>query len=225
MPMDVLKDPNLSSSAKLLYTLIQSYSAKTGVCWASNERLAKGIGLNHPDSVTRLLRELKKERYIDIERGKNSKKIMLLAIEKEHSPDSEGLVTEMAPDQNVGSAPDQNVGLVSKNKKVNSISKDIGEDPVSYGREDINLVLATLQAVVNMPLDGSVKENRKYAHLLIQKHKNVEGIITVIKLAASHKYFSTKLASAQKLYYSFAEIVQALKAEERKVNTPIEEFT
>lgn len=149
MPMDVLEDRNLSASAKLLYTLIQSFSAKTGKCWASNETLAERLGMDHPDSVTRLIRELKKHKYIHVEsKGYRGKIITLLQIEKKHQPDRAGRietrpneqVDEIKPDQNVGFKPDHIVGQESNSEKVNntvSTNVDTGEMVDSQSDQEI----------------------------------------------------------------------------------------
>jgi hypothetical protein len=53
---DVLRDPNISTSAKALYSLLCTYADDDGVCWPSNETLAQALGSRA--SVKRWLVEL-----------------------------------------------------------------------------------------------------------------------------------------------------------------------
>lgn len=78
----VLNDSRLSSSAKLLFGLITSLQTKTGYCYASNEFLAKELGVTCEDTITKLVRKLKETGYItiEIERDEQTKKTLMRKI-------------------------------------------------------------------------------------------------------------------------------------------------
>lgn len=67
----IITDPVLSSktlkpNAKLLFAKITSLQLSRGYCYASNEYLGESIDVR-PDTITRLLRQLSEEGYLDIQ--------------------------------------------------------------------------------------------------------------------------------------------------------------
>ena len=73
IPVDILKDQTISASAKLLYGVIDSFQKKSGVCFASNERLAEELGGCTARTASKCIGELKDAGYILIENGKTRK--------------------------------------------------------------------------------------------------------------------------------------------------------
>ena len=64
IPMEVLNDENITSSAKLLLGVIISFSNnKYQVAFANNARYARALDLA-PRTITRLIKELKDQNYI-----------------------------------------------------------------------------------------------------------------------------------------------------------------
>jgi hypothetical protein len=66
IPMVVVTDKELSSSAKCLYGYIDLFSIKKGYCYASNEYISNCFGLSKR-SITRLIKLLIDKDYIRIE--------------------------------------------------------------------------------------------------------------------------------------------------------------
>jgi len=86
-----------------------------------------------------------------------------------------------------------------------------------YGNPEVNTFLETLKKEFELGLlDGSTAENRKYAWLAIKKCGRLDIALAVIKAAAADDFYGDKIASAKKLYYHMAEIVQ--KARGKKNN-------
>ena len=67
LPNCLLRYPNLSSSAKLLWARLSQYSGEKGYCWPKQEVLAEEIGLSS-ERVRKLLKELETEGFIKVER-------------------------------------------------------------------------------------------------------------------------------------------------------------
>jgi DNA-binding transcriptional ArsR family regulator len=86
-----------------------------------------------------------------------------------------------------------------------------------YGNPEVNSFLEALKKEFELGLlDGSAAENRKYAWLAIKKCGRLGVALAVIKAAAADDFYGDKIASAKKLYYHMAEIVQ--KARGKKDN-------
>ena len=73
IPVDVLRDQNISATAKLLYGIIDSFQRKSGVCYASNERLAEELGGCTARTASKCIGELKEAGYVSIDTGKARK--------------------------------------------------------------------------------------------------------------------------------------------------------
>ena len=65
MPNAVLFNETLTEGAKLLYPLISSYTAKEGVCWASNKHFAERVGVSER-TISRRIQELAKASFLAI---------------------------------------------------------------------------------------------------------------------------------------------------------------
>ncbi len=75
LPNKILFNPDLSSTAKLMYCYISSLCAKNGYCWAHNDALAEKMGISE-SQVKRVLSALKT--YLDIRDGENHKRKIYL---------------------------------------------------------------------------------------------------------------------------------------------------
>ena len=70
IPIDLVKDHRISASAKLLYGVIDSFQRKSGVCFASNDRLAEELGGCTARTASKCIGELKEAGYIQVNNGK-----------------------------------------------------------------------------------------------------------------------------------------------------------
>ena len=73
IPVDLVKDSRISASAKILYGVIESFQRKSGVCFASNERLAQELGGCTARTASKCIGELKEAGYIQIDNDKTRK--------------------------------------------------------------------------------------------------------------------------------------------------------
>lgn len=76
VPVHLLKDRDVSATAKLLYGVIDSFQKRSGICFASNERLADEVAGCSPRTISRCITELKEAGYITVE-GEDGRKIRL----------------------------------------------------------------------------------------------------------------------------------------------------
>ena len=70
VPTNLLSDRNISATAKLLYGVIDSFQRKSGVCYASNDRLSEEIAGCSARTISRAIAELKEAGYIDVDDAK-----------------------------------------------------------------------------------------------------------------------------------------------------------
>lgn len=70
-PKCVLKDRNISFSAKVLYGQLNRLQGEDG-CWASNQYLAELLGVS-TRAITDIIKSLEENNFIKIERVNNQK--------------------------------------------------------------------------------------------------------------------------------------------------------
>ena len=67
IPNLLLKSPQLSNNAKVVYAKLLSYAWENQLCFPGQERMAEDIGSSQP-TIARSLMELQKEGWLEIER-------------------------------------------------------------------------------------------------------------------------------------------------------------
>jgi len=107
-----------------------------------------------------------------------------------------------------------------KNDKNDNNEKNISKDIVitSYGNEDINSLMEYLREKIGGTPDGSVKDNRRFASLLINRFKKdypdkspVDLISQLIDAGLADAFHSKNITSFKYLYYHAQQIIQSLK--------------
>jgi len=79
---------------------------------------------------------------------------------------------------------------------------------VEYGNKDINLLISYLKEKLSLPLlDGTVQQNRRYAHSLIRKFDGVDKVKLLIDATAQDDFWATKITSFQQLFYKAVQII------------------
>ncbi len=73
IPLNIIEDKDLSSSAKILYGYLLLLTHRKGYCYASNDYLKEVLGISSR-SITRLLRKLKNNHYISLKYEINYKR-------------------------------------------------------------------------------------------------------------------------------------------------------
>jgi len=79
LPMIVIQDKNISSTAKVLMGLITTLSIKDGYCYASNRYLSNILKVSRR-TITSCITSLKRNNYIKVVNEINSRQIYLANI-------------------------------------------------------------------------------------------------------------------------------------------------
>jgi len=111
-----------------------------------------------------------------------------------------------------------------KHNTNNTSYKEGKKSSSSYGNEDINLITKTFKEALGGSLDGTIKENRYFAYLLLQKFKKdypdknpVELVQFLIKAALQDNFHSRNATSFKYLYYNAKKIIQSIKGRLNKI--------
>jgi hypothetical protein len=67
LPNRILRDPDLSPAAKLVYAGILSYAWRDESAWPGQARLAADLGVHH-NTVWRMIKELQERGYLTVKR-------------------------------------------------------------------------------------------------------------------------------------------------------------
>jgi hypothetical protein len=67
VPNAILKDPKISTNAKVVYAMLLSYAWHNNKVFPGQERMAEDIGMSRP-SVTKAIGELVKAEYLEVTR-------------------------------------------------------------------------------------------------------------------------------------------------------------
>ncbi len=104
-------------------------------------------------------------------------------------------------------------------------SKEVGKPiPSSYGNEEINNLIVFLKEELGGSPDGTQKENRQFAHLLLNKIKKdylgknpIEIIQFLIQAGLKDNFHGKNLTNFKYLYYNTQKIIQSIKGRGSKV--------
>lgn len=99
-----------------------------------------------------------------------------------------------------------------------------GETPVSYGNGDINIIYDFLRERLGGSPDGSVKENRRFAYLLLGRLKKdypdqnqIDLVKFLIEAGLKDSFHGKNLTNFKYLYYHAQQILSSIKS---RVNNP-----
>ena len=92
----------------------------------------------------------------------------------------------------------------------NNTTKVVEGIPSEYGKPEITKILNTLKEKFSLTkLDGSEKENRRYANLAIKKFG--DDLPAIIEAAAKDEFWKNKVSSVKDIYYNGVKILQLKK--------------
>jgi len=99
-----------------------------------------------------------------------------------------------------------------------SSKEDREKSPPSYGNKDINEVIKFLREELGASPDGTVKENRRFAYLLLKKFQKdypdkdpVKAVQFLIKAALNDDFHRKNATNFKYLYYNSQKIIQSFK--------------
>lgn len=89
------------------------------------------------------------------------------------------------------------------------------------GNADVNLVLSYFSEFTGLiKFDGTIKENRRYAYLALQKFGSPQNVGKLIQLAVQDEFHRKNLTSIKYLYYNGVKFLAA--ARESKINPKVQ---
>ena len=235
IPMSVKERRDLSANAKLLYGEIMALARRKGFCYATNQYIAERMGLAK-SSITAIIRELKNKNLIKVEirrvkegtyRRITINPVNYQTVEIVEAKEDRGLLHNdrgFSQTEEGGSAVEGSQKRYRQRDIDNkSISKEIQAKPDSYGNKDINKIYDYLKEKISGTPDGTIKENRRFAKLLLDKfrkdypnHDPAEVVCTLIDISARDDFHSKNSTSFKYLYYNSQKIIKAFKGRNNK---------
>jgi len=203
----ILENKELSLKAKGLFAYL--YSKPDG--WDfSHKRIALEMK-ESSNTIAKILKELEKNGYLKRKRLHTGRMNYFIMYE----PHTKKATYQKSQRGKVGTV--SNIEVSSNTK----LSKDSSK---SYGREDINQSIEFLKEKNNGMIDGTIKENRQYATLLINKIKKaypgkdtVNQIKVIIQTALQDEFHSKNATSMKYLYYNTQKIIQTVRSKQNRV--------
>ncbi len=226
-----------------LYLQMKRYAGEGGKCFATEQTLCKQLGIGRK-ALHNSLKYLIEHGWIDkigFSSGKtrpiNTYKVN--DIWKENIEHYKKIVSERAVSSNAKDSAQKEEDSVQKSSKIVS-ERAIEEEPVkeepikktlirikgetpTYGNEDINILTKYLEEHLSGSLDGTIKENRNYTHLLLSRFKkdypnrdSVELIKIVIDRGVADRFHARNLTNFKYLFYNAQKIIQSAKSDLNK---------
>ena len=201
IPVSILENKSLSANAKLLYAEILALSKKSGLCYATNTYLGEILALS-PRTIPDLLQELKGNGLVivDIERSEEGTyrniRVSYFTEGGYRSKASRGIAKSRG----------------QKRNRQREIDKELHSrrNTSEYGKPEITKILNTLKEKFSLTrLDGSEKENRRYANLAIKKFG--DDLPAIIEAAAKDEFWKNKVSNVKDIYYNGVKILQLKK--------------
>lgn len=256
LPVSILES-DMSANAKLLYAEVMALSKKSGVCYATNEYLAKRLHLS-PRTIPSLLKELKGCGLLIINIKRSEKgtfrdiSISFFSDTRPRSIAMRGIAQERGQirnrqreiDKENKTAQAQNKIMPMKYQKNEndhyeeraidadtrapiedeSENKQVARHSGSYGNPDINECVSFLKQQLGGSPDGTIKENRQFAKLLLNKfakdypdHSSLELIKRLISAGLTDSFHAKNATSFKYLYFNAQKIVMSAKVKTPKV--------
>ncbi len=157
---------------------------------------------------------IRKDRYTETEYKKEKK----LLIEQDNKYKLNSGKQEVIPNGNQEATTGMHrLGKVRLDKVSKDTSKEVVK-PTSYGNKDINEIYDFLKERLSGTPDGTIKQNRQFAKLLLNKFKkdypdkkSTELVCFLIKLALKDDFHSKNATSFKYLYYNAQKIISSAK--------------
>lgn len=195
----------------------QGIEIQKGQLITGRNSLSIQTGLS-PQSVRTCIKRLKSTNEITI---KSTNKFSIITIvnwedyQVKSTSKSTNNLTNNQPAINQQSTTNKNVKNDKNNKE--DTSKEVVTQQ-TYGNEDINKVTNFLKEKIGVSLDGSQKDNRQYAYLLLNKLKKdypdrppAETLCQLIEVGLRDSFHSKNITGFKYLYYNCQKIVLSFK--------------
>ena len=228
VPNSLLNDSRISLKAKGLFAYLQS---KPKDWQFSVEKIASQTK-EGKDAIRRTLQELEGFGYLTRKLAYDDEEKKISGYNYILNAKPILLKTNPTENQSTGFSEDiSKKDIVRKNNILlnNKLLSNTGKASVSPKRKtpkkEIDEIIEYLKSTLSLDeLDGTRKQNRQYANLLLHKFKSVALIKKVIQIAALDKFHRANLTSTRYLYYNAVKIVRAYRARKQKEKSNDQEF-
>ena len=116
---------------------------------------------------------------------------------------------------------------IKEENKENNNLKVISDTEQEYGNPEINLLIDLIKSFNWWIIDWTIKEQRQYGYLLLQKLKKLpsveewkfkrnEVLETILRIISQSKYHSWKIVSTEKIFRNLTLLMQECKKEFHK---------
>lgn len=165
-----------------------------------------------PSTIRNWIDTLKKDSYVDI---KPTNKYSIVKVLNWESYQGNGQHSGQQSKNKVKTNGKQ----MDTNKKVNNVEKvNNGINNTTDSKRNINVdkVISLIKEKFDLQvLDGTDKENRQYAYLLLRKVKEDLSVIeTVLDIAAADRFWNNKITAVKPFYYNLVKIASSVKGQE-----------
>lgn len=222
---EVLNDKKLSWKAKGLFAYLFSKPAN----WNFESRRIANESSDGRDATRAAIKELEERGYLEREKLPTRRMKYTLKYSQINVTENPSLtMTENPNDGKSNSGKTRHISNKEEdsNKELISnkdISKEIGAEAPTYGKREVNEVIAYLQNAIQASLDGTQKENRRFANLLVERFRRdypsrdpVDLIKRLINAGSSDSFHAKNVTNFKYLYYNAQKIIQSAKGEIKK---------
>lgn len=215
IPSAVIQCKGIRPTDCFVYGVIYWYAKmKLQKCTASNRKIASFINCD-PGSVSNSVARLSRAGLVKVILGDNHQRveiIPLVSYKLDHT--SNGVPhtsVDVSPIHQVMDPHTSNdvQNKKSKEEKINKNITDVMVTPLkgvgirNFGHPGINEIIDYLKTALELPkLDGTIGENRQYAHLALKKFGDVEKIKLIIDAVAQNEFWRYKVTSMKPIYYN-----------------------
>jgi len=197
-------------------------SIKRGQILVGRKELSEKLGISE-QSIRTCINKLKSTSEITTKSTNRYTLITLVNFEQYQPSEikptnkSTNSLTNNQPTTNQQLTTNKNDKNDKNDKNKNIISNEIIEKP-TFGNTEINQIFEFLKNKINGSPDGSVKENRQYANLLIKKIKKdypdknpIKAICLLIELGLQDSWHQKNLTNFKYIYYNTQKIIASSK--------------
>lgn len=229
-----------------LYLQMKRYAGEKGKCFASEKTLINQLGIGR-NALKKSLKYLIEHNWIEVvgkkpvsTRGgmQNINVYSVVDLWELNINHYKG-VSETVPLESKGVSETTSGGVQNDLKGVSRTATEeepVEEEPIkkntltkvkaesaSYGNEEINNLTEYLKSIIGGSLDGTQRENRNYAHLLLERFRRdypnrnpVELIKLMVDRGSADRFHAKNITGFKYLYYNAMKIIQSAKSDLNK---------
>jgi predicted transcriptional regulator len=222
---------HLGTTASMVYLSLCRHADKEQKCFPSQKLIAEELGINERtvmDKIANLIDwNIIRKNKIRSKKGKWAYNVYLLLDKSEwkeppvekQQVDTTYIKTTKPPveKQQIKDTHIKDTHILSKDN-TGSGKKNTSLKKISYGNPDINSLIDYFKKCFNLPvLDETVKKNRHYCQLAINKFGGPDKVRELIDLATKSEFWANKITSFVTLYYKGVRIVSETRENRSKI--------